>query len=217
MDNNIKKEEFKIRLNELLKENDITPEKLGEKLSLSKSTIYRYINGEMLPKVTTIIFIAQLFNVNYTWLMGFDVAKKVENPYIKKSSIKIPVLNYVKSGEPFLVKENIINYEELPEDEFNDGEYFGLKINDHSMFPRILEDDVVIVKQQNDCDNGQVAVILVNDDKAIVKQVKKIKNGIMLISFNNNYEPIFFTNDEIKNKKVRIIGVVKRLIGYNFG
>lgn len=134
-----------------------------------------------------------------------------------KNSIKIPVVGTVAAGEPILAEQNIVDYEELPAEEFKDGDYFGLKIKGDSMLPRILEDDVVIVRQQNDCDNGQVAVVLINGDEATVKQIKKTESGIMLIPFNNKYDPMFFTKEEIETKPVKIIGVVKRLIGYNFG
>lgn len=215
MNNNIKIEKFKTRLNELIKENNITPEKLGEKLSFSKSTIYRYINGEMLPKITTVKFMAQLFNVNPMWLMGHDVKKYLKNNNTKNNTIKIPIVKTIITTESMLAEQNIIDYEELPKKEFADGEYFGLKIKDNSMFPRILENDVVIVKSQNKCETGQIAVVLVNNE-AIIKKVEKEKNGITLISFNPMYPKIFFSNLDIKNKPVQIIGIVKRLIGYNF-
>lgn len=136
--------------------------------------------------------------------------------YTDNNTIKIPVLGTVAAGEPILAEQNIIDYEELPANEFKDGEYFGLKIKGDSMFPRILEGDVVIVRQQNDCDNGKIAVVLINGDEATVKQVKKTDSGLMLIPFNNKYDPMFFTKEEIETKPVKIIGVVKRLIGYNF-
>lgn len=215
MNNNIKIEKFKTRLNELIKENNITPEKLGEKLSFSKSTIYRYINGEMLPKITTVKFMAQLFNVNPMWLMGHDVKKYLKNNNTKNNTIKIPIVKTIITTESMLAEQNIIDYEELPKEEFVDGEYFGLKIKDNSMFPRILENDVVIVKIQNKCETGQIAVVLVNNETTI-KKVQKEKNGITLISFNPMYPKIFFSNADIKNKPVQIIGIIKRLIGYNF-
>ena len=85
------------------------------------------------------------------------------------------------------------------------------------MYPRILDGDVVIVRQQNDCENGQIAVVLINGSEATVKQIKKTDSGIMLIPLNTTkYEPLFFTKENIEHLPVKIIGVVKRLIGYNF-
>mgnify|MGYP001623870656 CR=1 FL=1 len=140
-----------------------------------------------------------------------ELEKKSKNNYVK-----IPVVGTVAAGEPILAQENITDYEELPAEEFKDGEYFGLKIKGDSMFPRILEGDVVIVRQQSDCDNGKIAVVLINGDEATVKQIKKTKSGLMLIPYNKKYDPMFFTKEEIETKPVKIIGVVKRLIGYNF-
>lgn len=42
--------------------------------------------------------------------------------------INIPVVGTVAAGEPILAEQNIVGYEELPEQQFRDGDYFGLKI-----------------------------------------------------------------------------------------
>lgn len=163
-----------------------------------------------------IIYISNEYTKKILSLLDENKIVNNSNKVTIKDIIKIPVVGTVAAGEPILAEQNIIDYEELPINEFKDGDYFGLKIKGDSMLPRILEDDVVIVRQQNDCDNGQVAVVLINGDEATVKQIKKTENGIMLIPFNNKYDPMFFTKEEIETKPVRIIGVVKRLIGYNF-
>lgn len=154
--------------------------------------------------------------INFYNTVNTSTNQEILDKEIKNKTKKIPVVGTVAAGEPILAEQNIIDYEEVPANEFKDGEYFGLKIKGDSMFPRILEGDVVIVRQQNDCDNGKIAVVLINGDEATVKQVKKTDSGLMLIPFNNKYDPIFFTKEEIETKPVKIIGVVKRLIGYNF-
>ncbi len=164
-----------------------------------------------------IIYISNEYTKKILSLLDENKIVNNSNKVTIKDIIKIPVVGTVAAGEPILAEQNIIDYEELPAEEFKDGDYFGLKIKGDSMLPRILERDVVIVRQQNDCDNGQVAVVLINGDEATVKQIKKTESGIMLIPFNNKYDPMFFTKEEIETKPVKIIGVVKRLIGYNFG
>lgn len=170
-----------------------------------------------------------LYCIRETTMLITETIQELDNEKLSKDyilsnsekeiakSIKIPVVGTVAAGEPIFAEQNIIDYEELPAKDFSDGEYFGLKIKGDSMFPRILDGDVVIVKQQNDCDNGQVAVVLVNGCEATVKQIKKTDSGIMLIPFNTTkYEPLFFTKEDIIKMPVKIIGIVKRLIGYNF-
>ena len=78
----------------------------------------------------------------------------------------------------------------------------------------MLEGDVVIVRRQDDVDSGDVAIVLVNGDEATVKRVKKQKDGITLIATNTSvYEPHFYSNAEIADLPVRILGRVVELRG----
>ena len=76
------------------------------------------------------------------------------------------------------------------------------------MAPRIMEGDTVIVRQQDDAENGDIVIVLINGDSATCKRLMKYKEGISLISFNPSYEPMSFSNKEIEEKPVKIIGKV---------
>ena len=95
----------------------------------------------------------------------------------------------------------------------NTGEFFGLKVKGDSMSPRIQDGDVVIVKKQNTCETGDVCVVMVNGFDATLKQVKKDYNGIMLVPFNTEYKPMFYSNKDIEELPIRIIGKVVELRG----
>lgn len=73
----IDKEIFSKRLSALLEETTETVYSLGERLSLNPSTISRYVNGKMTPKVTTLYAMANIFDVEPLWLMGYDVEKRL--------------------------------------------------------------------------------------------------------------------------------------------
>lgn len=126
--------------------------------------------------------------------------------------VSIPVLGVVKAGYDYLAEENVIDTIDIEKRIVGDGtDFFALKVKGDSMQPVLYENDVVIIKKQDDCEDGQIAVVLINGDEATIKRVKKSSNGIWLQPFNNNYEPLVFTNDEIENIPVKIIGVVKQL------
>ncbi len=73
---------FSERLSYLIKERQTDISFLTNQLGLkSKSTVYRYMNGEMSPKLTTIKCLADFYNVNPEWLMGYDVPMEKEIPY----------------------------------------------------------------------------------------------------------------------------------------
>lgn len=126
--------------------------------------------------------------------------------------VSIPVLGVVKAGYDYLAEENVIDTIDIEKRIVGDGtDFFALKVKGDSMQPVLYENDVVIIKKQDNCEDGQIAVVLINGDEATIKRVKKSSNGIWLQPFNNNYEPLVFTNDEIENIPVKIIGVVKQL------
>lgn len=79
------------------------------------------------------------------------------------------------------------------------------------MEPRITDGDVVIVRQQDDCDTGDTAIVIVNGEEATVKRIKKSPEGLMLIPTNPAYEPLFFSNKEIEQLPVRVVGKVVEL------
>ena len=79
------------------------------------------------------------------------------------------------------------------------------------MEPRISEGDVVIVRQQNDVESGDVAIVLVNGDDATCKRVVKHEHGLTLISFNPMHPPKFYTEQEVEQLPVQIIGRVMEL------
>ena len=67
-------ERFAERFSTLIKGSSIEIPKLAEMLGIkSKSTIYRYMNGEMAPKIPTVKYASEIFNVSPLWLMGYDV------------------------------------------------------------------------------------------------------------------------------------------------
>lgn len=78
----------------------------------------------------------------------------------------------------------------------------------------MMEGDVVIVRRQDDVESGDIAIVLVNGNEATVKRVKKQEDGITLIATNTSvYEPHYYSNKEIEELPVRILGKVIELRG----
>lgn len=124
---------------------------------------------------------------------------------------RVPVLGRVAAGVPLFAAEEIIDWEELPKIWKRKGEYFGLQIKGSSMEPRMVEGDVVIVRQQDTCENGQIAIVMVNGDEATCKRVMFHDNGIALVSTNPIVPPMFYTCEEVERLPLKILGVVVEL------
>lgn len=127
-------------------------------------------------------------------------------------SLKVPVLGRVAAGIPNEAIEDIIGWECISEEMAESGDYFGLQIKGDSMEPRMRNGDVVIVRKQEDADNGDTVIALVNGSDAVCKKLKKYSDGsIALMSTNPAYDPMFFAAKDIEDLPVRIIGKVKEL------
>lgn len=128
------------------------------------------------------------------------------------NKLRVPVLGYVAAGIPIEAIQDIIDYEEIPEQLARDGsEYFALQIKGDSMEPKISDGDVVIVRKQPDCDSGQIAIVCVNGDHATCKKIMKQPTGVLLKPLNPSHDPTFYTNEEIESIPITILGRVVEL------
>lgn len=152
---------------------------------------------------------AFLKELDGTQLVTLLPDKKKEHTSYHAKGIRIPVLGRVAAGIPIEAIEDIDEWEEIPESLAKTGEYFALRIKGESMSPKLQPGDIVIVKKQNDVDTGDTAIVLVNGNDATVKQIKKTETGIMLVGLNLEvYQPHFYSNREIEELPVKIIGKV---------
>lgn len=216
---------FANRLRKALEYNNMKPVDLANRTGINKSLISNYLSGTFKAKQDKVNIIAETLGVSEGWLMGYDVDMdrdwltdeedvsniKIDNArYIETmtKTVKIPILGKVPTGIPIEAIEDIIGYEEIPASMLRDGNnYFSLKIDGDSMYPDYKTGDIIIIRQQNDCNSGDDCVVMVNGDDATFKRVVKQEKSIILKPLNNNYEPYYFDEYEIMTKPVKIIGV----------
>ena len=206
------------RLNENMKrlrlEKGMTLADVGEKIGVRNATIQRYESGEIKNiKQETIIKLAELFDVDPSELMGWKTAEPAAlTPRPRKKGVRIPVLGSVAAGIPIEAIEDVLDYEEIDPDLARTGDFFALQIRGASMEPVLYEDDVVIVRKQPTADTGDIAIVLINGDEATVKKIHRDPSGVFLIGYNSAvYEPHFYSNEEIENLPVQILGKVIEL------
>lgn len=180
---------------------------LAEYIGVAKSTITNYVNGINMPRMDKIDKICQFLMIKRSDLLEDHSNDK------RPRGVRIPVLGRVAAGIPMDAIEEVIDYEEISEEEARQGEYFGLQIKGDSMYPRILDGDVVIVKKQNYASNSDVVIVLVNGNEGTCKQFYKYDDHVELKPFNPMYKAMVFNKEEVNNLPVQIIGKVVELRG----
>ena len=113
----------------------------------------------------------------------------------------LPLVGHVAAGQPVLAEENIEDYVEVPEIAGGDEGDYLLRVRGDSMKDAgILEDDLVVVRPQDDAGNGEIVVALVGEE-ATVKRFFRESDHIRLQPENEAMEPI-------RSKEVRVLGRV---------
>lgn len=217
-------EDFSDRLKKAMSDKQMKQVDLCNKTGIDKALISNYLSGKYKAKQDKLHKLAIALDVSEGWLMGYDVDMdrewfeekepseiSIDNArYIETTTktIKIPVLGKVPAAVPIEAIQDILGYEEIPASMLKSGNnYFALKIDGDSMYPDYKTGDIIIIKQQSDCNSGDDCVVMVNGDDATFKRVIKQEKSIILKPLNNNYEPYYFDEYEILTKPVKIIGI----------
>mgnify|MGYP002793845414 CR=1 FL=1 len=209
------------RIKERREELKMTQQELADKLGYkNKSSIAKIETGTNDIVQSKVVEFAKVLDTTVADLMGWTVAEEAARAIASsakqalkelKKGVVINVLGRVAAGIPIDAIEDIIDTEEIPEEMARTGEFFGLQIHGDSMTPGICDGDIVIVRQQDDAESGDIVIATINGDEATCKRLRKYKDGIELISNNPSYSPFEFSNQEIEEKPVRIIGKVVEL------
>ena len=197
-----------LQLRSLRKQYKISQVELASRLGVTQATLSGWETEKYEIDNKSLRLLSEIFNVSIDYILGNDASS---SPTPSKKGIKIPVLGNVQAGIPVEAVQEILDWEEITEDMAAQGDHFGLAVKGHSMEPRFAPDDVVIVRKQSTAETGDVVIALVNGDDATIKKLKKMENGIMLVPTNPDFEAMFYTNEEIEKKPVRIIGKVVEL------
>ncbi|TMN23651.1 transcriptional repressor LexA [Lentibacillus cibarius] len=116
-----------------------------------------------------------------------------------------PVIGKVTAGLPITAVENIEQFVPLPGSISGGTEenLFVLIIEGESMIEAgILDEDMVIVRQQSTAQNGDIVVAMTDEDEATVKRFFKEKDCIRLQPENATMDPLIYPNVTILGKVV---------------
>lgn len=204
-----------ISIDEFIKNSELTK----SYISMLENDLNPATGKPLKPSLSKIRIIAEAMSIDLNQLLNamdpdsevdlhddFNLSKKND-----PKGVKIPVLGKVAAGIPLEAIEDVLDWEEITEDVAKTGKFFALQIRGDSMSPKILEGDVVIVRQQSNADSGDIVIAIVNGYDGCCKKLIKNDVGITLQSLNPNYEPMVFTNRDVTDKPVMIVGKVVEL------
>lgn len=192
---------FSKNLNKWMEIRKKSRDEIAKALDVPYSTVASWCKGLFYPRIDKIEMLAKY--------LGIKKSDLVED---KKSGFLINIYSSVHAGILSEMIENIVDTEEISEKMINsDKDYFGIKVKGDSMFPTYQEGDTLICEKTSSCESGNDCIVAINGNEAFLKRVYINSNGITLQALNPQYEPLTYTNEDIKKLPVTIIGIVREL------
>ena len=200
---------FQERLKNSRESRGMTQIQLCEASGVSQAQLSLYESGQRSPTAETLIKLARSLGVSVDYLLGLvDISEahlkgEVELPSPKSKKL-IPVLGQVSAGNGVPAEDDVIGHMMIDETESID---FALAVKGYSMYPRLLDGDIVFVRKQQLARNGQMVVVRINGDEGVIKYFHKSGDVVILTSENPEYKPMRISRDRW-TAECAIIGLV---------
>ena len=164
----------------------------------STATVYDYIN-----------------RLKSMGLLNKTENKKRAVAVTRSDSVRVPLLGTVTAGQPIFATENYDGYYTLPSAEFKGDGLFMLRVKGESMIDAgIFDGDKIVVRRQEDAENGDIVVAMFDDGISEGATVKRFfrKNGKIILHPEN---PTLddFVLDEGSGVQIlgRVIGLLRSI------
>ena len=118
----------------------------------------------------------------------------------------VPLVGRVTAGQPILAIENIEEYLSLPQSVLGQGEMFSLRVEGESMIDAgIMDGDIVVLRQQDTAENGEIVVAMTPEDEATLKRIFYEDGRVRLQPENATMAPIYVDSVTVLGKLVALI------------
>jgi repressor LexA len=161
---------------------------------------------------------AQLANLERQGLLRRDPTKpramELQGPRRgRPNAVMVPVLGRITAGAPILADQNVEDFLAVPADFAGEEDHFALRVSGESMIGAgILDGDVVVVRRQDDADDGDIVAALLPgpaEDEATVKRLHRQGGRVLLVPENPTMEPI--ETDEGLTLLGKVVAVLRKL------
>lgn len=158
---------------------------------------------------------AQLANLERRGLLTKDPTKpramSLAEPRVE--GVVVPLVGRIAAGAPVMAAEHVEEYLTVPMGFAAGADHFALRVGGDSMVGAgILDGDLVVVRAQDDADDGDVVAVLLPgpaEDEATVKRLKRQRGRVILVPENPALEP--FEMDPRGRILGKVVAVLRKL------
>ena len=187
-----------MQLKQIRAQRGLSQEQLAKAIGVSRSTIAMWETGGSQPDAQMLLKLSSLVGVSIDVLLG----NSAQVPH------KVNVYGDIPAGVPVEAIEDVLGQIEVEADTLRDGyDYFALRLKGDSMVPEYRHGDVVLFRKSPSARAGEDVAAMIGEQDATFKRFTRSDTGIVLRPLNPDYEPLFFSKEQIARLPVVILGV----------
>ena len=128
----------------------------------------------------------------------------------KSKSQELPVMGKIAAGTPIDAINEVSHHISVPNEMLaNQGNHYALEIKGDSMIEAGINDgDVVLIREQNSANNGDIVVALIEGQEATLKRFRRDGTSIALEPANSAYETLVVP-DNLIEVQGRLVGLIR--------
>ena len=184
---------------ELRKKKGVQQKELAIAIGVAQPTVSEWELNKKDPSGERLKKLAEYFNVDELVVLGKNIIsagyvtidkdgryRRISNEFIPINNNSIPIIGDIACGTPITAEQNVDGYADLPGGVHAD---FALRCKGDSMAPTFLDGDIVLIRQQPEVENGQIAAVGINGE-ATLKHLYRTGEGFLLVADNPKFAPI---------------------------
>jgi repressor LexA len=133
-------------------------------------------------------------------------AQPLDNVY----ALELPVMGRIAAGVPIEAISHVSHHVAVPGSMLaGSGQHYALEVKGDSMIEAGINDgDIVVIREQNTANNGDIVVALIEDAEATLKRFRRRGNMIALEAANPAYETRVIPDHMVKVQG-RLVGLIR--------
>jgi repressor LexA len=125
-------------------------------------------------------------------------------------ALQLPVMGRIAAGVPIEAISHVSHHVAVPGSMLSGrGQHYALEVKGDSMIEAGINDgDIVVIREQQTAENGDIVVALVEDQEATLKRFRRKGNLIALEAANPIYETRLYPDHAVKVQG-RLVGLIR--------
>jgi repressor LexA len=131
-------------------------------------------------------------------------------PVSTAGAIELPVMGRIAAGVPIEAISEVSHHVAVPGSLLSGaGQHYALEVRGDSMIGAGIHDgDIVVIRETQVAENGDIVVALVEDQEATLKFFRRHQGSIALEAANPDYETRVYRDDQVKVQG-RLVGLIR--------